>query len=229
MTVLVYAFDRAGEPAPDTRGLDDKPLRVVTEGELAAVVTDHDQPRLASSALSLWGYEQVMERLMAARTILPARFGTVLFDDDEVLALLHEHHVELTSGLERVHGAVELGTRARWRSAASLPAGPTTAGGPGTAYLAGRVAVHRRAQDLARRLDPLADLAREARRRVVADDEFPVRDVYLVDRDRLAGFAHAVRELDERDPEIEMVCTGPWPPYSFARALDLAAASGGST
>ena len=214
---------------PGTRGLDDKPLRVLTEGDLAAVVSDHDQPRLASSALSLWGYEQVVERLMADRTVLPARFGTVLSADDEVRTLLHEHREELTSGLARVRGAVELATRARWRSAASPPAVPATEGGPGTAYLAGRVALHRRAQDLARRLDPLAGFARDARRRVVADDEFPVRDAYLVDRDQLAGFAHAIRELDEGDPEIEMVCTGPWPPYSFARALDLAAAPGGST
>ena len=68
-------------PPPSERGPDDKPLRVVAVGELAAVVSDHDQSRLSSSALSLWGYEQVMERLMASRTVLPARFGTVLADD----------------------------------------------------------------------------------------------------------------------------------------------------
>ncbi len=226
MTVLVYAFARAAEPTPGEPGLDGKPLRTVAAGELAAVVSDHDQPRLTSSALSLWGYEQVMERLMASRSILPARFGTVLADDEEVVALLREHYDELMSGLQRVQGAVELGTRARWRDAAA-PAHATGEGGPGTAYLAGRVATHRRAHDLARRLDPLAGFARDVRRHVAADEDFPVHDAYLVDRHQLAGFAHALRELDERDPEIEMVCTGPWPPYSFARAIDLTAGAGG--
>jgi hypothetical protein len=233
MSVLVYAFATAAEAAPKERGLDGKPLRLVSDDVLAAVVSDHDQPRLASNALSLWGYEQVMEQLLASRTILPARFGTVLADDEEVVTLLHDHRDELTAGLERVRGAVELGTRARWRESdapahqpdADAPAAPSDAG-PGTAYMAGRVALHRRAQDLARRLDPLAGFARDVRRHIAAEEEFPVREAYLVDRDRLASFAQALRDLDERDPEIEMVCTGPWPPYSFARAIDLTAGSG---
>jgi hypothetical protein len=28
-------------------------------------------------------------------------------------------------------------------------------------------------------------------------------------------FADRVRDLDEHDADIELVCTGPWPPYSF--------------
>ena len=60
----------------------------------------------------------------------------------------------------------------------------------------------------------------------VADEEFPVLDAYLVDRDQLASFAQALRDLDEREPEIEMVCICPWPPYSFARAVDLNAGAG---
>ncbi len=64
-------------------------------------------------------------------------------------------------------------------------------------------------------------------RRLDADGEFPVREAYLVDRDRLESFARAIRALDEREPEIEMVCTGPWPPYSFARAIDLTSGQSG--
>ncbi len=78
------------------------------------------------------------------------------------------------------------------------------------------MAVHRRARDLARRLDPLGALARDVRRRIEADQDFPVREAYLIDREHVSSFADAVRSIDEGDPEIEMVCTGPWPPYSFA-------------
>jgi hypothetical protein len=227
MSVLVYAFTDASEPTIDGRGLDGCPLRLLVEDDLAAVVADHGESRLERSAATLLGYERVMERLTASRAVLPARFGTVLAGDADVLALVGERREELTAALEGVRGAVELGTRARWREGGT-PKSPGPGGGPGTAYLTGRMALHRRAHDLARRLDPLAGLARDVRRRVDADEDFPVREAYLVDRDRVSSFARAVRDLDEREPDIEMVCTGPWPPYSFARAVDLTSASGGS-
>ena len=79
-----------------------------------------------------------------------------------------------------------------------------------------RVALDRRARALADRLDPLAALAREMRRRIAPQDELPVRSAYLVDRARVSDFTECVRRLDEGHGDIELVCTGPWPPYSFA-------------
>lgn len=225
MSCLVYAFTDTASPRVDVEG---GPLRTVADGAVAAIVRGHAEPRLEYSAPALLDYERVMERLMASRAILPARFGTVLADDEEVRTLLRERQAELTRALERVRGAIELGTRVRWRDGAARSA-PVGGEGPGTQYLAGRAALHQRARDLARRLDPLADLARDVRRRLDADENFPVRDAYLVERDRMAGFARAVQSIDEGDPEIEMVCTGPWPPYSFAHLIDNAARPGSSS
>jgi hypothetical protein len=153
-----------------------------------------------------------VERLMAERTILPMRFGTVLVDEDEVRAMMSERSEELNAGLERVRGAVELSLRAGWRE----PPEPVTASGPGTAYMLDRVALVRRARALSDCLDPLGALAREMRRRIAPQGDLPVRSAYLVDRPRVADFTDCVRRLDERHADIELVCTGPWPPYSFA-------------
>jgi hypothetical protein len=62
----------------------------------------------------------------------------------------------------------------------------------GTEYLMRRVAVERVHESL-------AGLARES-----------VRGAYLVDKHAVARFAARVRELDPG-----LVCTGPWPPWSF--------------
>jgi hypothetical protein len=79
-----------------------------------------------------------------------------------------------------------------------------------------RVALHGGARELAARLDSLAALARDVRRRVLARGNLPVVGAYLVERRLIAQFIERVRDLDERHADIELVCTGPWPPYSFA-------------
>jgi hypothetical protein len=43
-----------------------------------------------------------------------------------------------------------------------------------------------------------------------------VHDAYLVDQERISEFVALVEQLDARLDDVELVCTGPWPPYSFA-------------
>jgi hypothetical protein len=59
----------------------------------------------------------------------------------------------------------------------------------------------------------LAALARDA---VVRDGPDLLRAAYLVDRDAVDGFVALVRRLQEAHPDLALLCTGPWPPYSFA-------------
>lgn len=39
---------------------------------------------------------------------------------------------------------------------------------------------------------------------------------YLVEREKLSSFEGAIREYEARRPGLKLLCTGPWPPYSFA-------------
>jgi Gas vesicle synthesis protein GvpL/GvpF len=216
MSLVVYAIIESPQPpAIDERGLDGRPLRTVAEDELAAVVSEQSGSRVARSAANLWDYEQVMERLMAERTILPMRFGTVLDDDEAVRAMIRERSDQLRDGLDRVRGAVELGVRAGWRES-PRPETENGGAGNGTAYMLERLALHRQACDVVDRLDPLAGLARDIRLRLLGQEDLPVLEAYLVGREHVQEFTECVREIDERHPEIELVCTGPWPPYSFA-------------
>jgi hypothetical protein len=64
---------------------------------------------------------------------------------------------------------------------------------------------------------PLADLARDHVRldRSIADGS-PVRLAYLVDEDAVEPFQQLVRDLESELGQVQLACTGPWPPYSFA-------------
>jgi hypothetical protein len=163
------------------------PVRLVRAGGLGALCAPASDGPADTDAL--WRREELVEGLMADRALLPVRFGTRVSDEDEVAAVLTERRDEFAAALEHVRGAVELAVRVQ------------PSGAPGE--LDAEHAVH----------GPLRALARDTAIRP-GDDLF--RAAYLVDRGTVGIFVRAVRRLQERNPGLAVLCTGPWPPYSFA-------------
>jgi hypothetical protein len=152
---------------------------------------------------ALWAHERVVEDLMAERTVLPARFGNTLEDEDALRRLLRERQAELVEKLARVRGRVELGVRAvQLTPAAVAPASS------GREYLLAKLAHGR--------LDaPLAELAVAARHQPAHAADEVLRGAYLVERPAVTGFRAALEDLQSARPDLALLCTGPWPPYSF--------------
>ena len=214
MSLLLYGVVGADGAAVVGTGVDDRPLRGVRGGRLMAIVTDHDGPGPDADATTLDVYERTVQALMDARAILPAPFGRVLVDDNAVRAMLHRRRRDLQVRLDRVRGAVELGLSARWLIAADAARDPRSESS--VAYLRDRLEMRQSARSLATELDPLTALARSIRRAISTRRDLPVLDAYLVDRGRVTEFVALVAELADRLDGVELVCTGPWPPYSFA-------------
>jgi hypothetical protein len=63
--------------------------------------------------------------------------------------------------------------------------------------------------------EPLEQSARAARLRTSRAPNELVRAAYLVDRDSVERFVSLVGRLQEDSPELRILCTGPWPVYSF--------------
>lgn len=218
--VYAYAIAESLREPPGGTGLDGTPLRVVAADGLAAVVSDRDDAQLTVSEDSLWAHERIVERLMEEQAVLPMRFGSVLAGDDAVEAMLSERQAELSEGLRRVRGAVELGVRIAWEEDAVQRPDPDGAAGPGTAYLMALSRGRRRAAELAERVDrSVAGLARARVQRRLASPSLPVSAAYLVDRANVEGFRARIAELGSELSGVDLVCTGPWPPYSFAEGL----------
>jgi hypothetical protein len=181
---------------------------------LEAIVTDHDGPGPDPATAVLDDYERTVQQLMERCAILPAPFGRVLADDAAVRAMLRRRRKDLLARLDRVRGAVELGLRARWRPTADvvLDARPES----GESYLRDRLEMRQSARRVATELDPLTALARGTRRALVPRPDVPVLDAYLVDRGRVGEFVALVEQLGNGLDAVDLVCTGPCPPYSFA-------------
>lgn len=214
MSLLLYGIVEAGDgPSVWGTGVDEQPLRGVAEGSLLAVVSDHHGHAPDSTTNVLLAYERAVRRLMERGAVLPVQFGSVLGDDAAVQELLRRRQEDLLARLDQVRGAVEIGLRASWRDRArASDVRPQS----GTAYLRDRLELRQNARRVASELDPLAAVARSSRRALAPRADLPVLDSYLVDRARVSEFVALVAELDHGLDDVELVCTGPWPPYSFA-------------
>jgi Gas vesicle synthesis protein GvpL/GvpF len=213
MTLLLYAIaDRDHAVPTGTTGLAGEPLRVISAGELRAIAGECLSAPEATPEVLL-GFEQVMESLMGERTVLPARFGTVLPDEAAAVDLLTERHRQFADALRRVGGAVEMGVRAGWADAEpKLPADESR----GADYLLGRLEHRQRAQRVAAELDAaLAGLARERACRILPRPDGQVTAAYLVTRPRVDAFRAACDRLTQTVTDASVICTGPWPPYNF--------------
>jgi hypothetical protein len=193
---LLAITDDATPPAP--------PVRAVAAGGLTVLCAPAETREVTAEAL--WRREELLERLMAGRDLLPVRYGTLVADERAAEQALAERRDELAAGLDRVRGAVELALRVRSR------AEPDGAAGSGRDYLRERT---RRAEQARALHEPLAAIARDGTV-LRARDEL-LRAAYLVDRADVERFVAAVRRLQDDRPDLALLCTGPWPPYSFAR------------
>jgi hypothetical protein len=218
----VYAITDSPYPPPRP-GPGGAELRAIGEGGLFAVCGEQagDEPEISEE--TLWAHEEVVERLMEEATVLPLRLGSTVDDEEALLALLRERREEFTAALERVRGAVEVGVRALLAApqpevaAATAPGGSAAdPAGPGTSYILGRMDRERATAAAAARVhEPLARLARESADPASSPRGSTLTASYLVDLEALDAFRARVEELSDELDGGTIVCTGPWPPYSF--------------
>jgi hypothetical protein len=208
--IHVYGVVDGLAELPPVAGLEEAPLeRRRVEGLELVLSRSQTPPSAEISRDSLLRHAQVVEELMTrSAAVLPAQLGRAFRDEDELTAAVREQAPQLERGLERVRGCVEFGLRA-------IPAetGSEVEAGSGTGYMRARLEEVRRGDRLVERLhEPLARLARDVTVRQHAGE---LSAAYLVAREDVAAFQSAIAGL-ERSPQLTVVCTGPWPPYSFA-------------
>lgn len=248
----VYCVLAGDANVGDIRGVDGRhAVRAVRHGDLTALASDVPLTEFGTEPLKRnlndlqWvertarAHQRVLDRALAAGTIVPLRLCTVCNDDAGVRAMLEREHDPLAAALERLAGRQEWGVKliadpsalrdaARQRTEHATPGAP----GSGHAYVA-RVRHERVTRDEVRRiareaaqavhraLGERAVAARVLRKppRELSGDagELVLNGAYLVERECAAEFRALASDLGERhrDRGLRLEITGPWPPYSF--------------
>ncbi len=246
--MYLYAItDKPESPLPSETGLEGAGLLSLCCRGIAAVVSPVAAAETPVTEDNVLRHEAVVEALMTDRTVLPARFGAVAVDETTLKDALQANHAEFAADLGRVRDHVELGLRVLWDGDAwpargDQPAnsqGPGGAGccacGPsnraahtasGRAYLLDRLEQERRAQAERQRAHARASQLHTQLSCLATDSTLwlPVTGrglltaAYLVRREQIDPFQREVQRLGSAYPTLHLVCTGPWPPYSFVWA-----------
>jgi hypothetical protein len=252
MSTYVYGIAASSHPAlPEGMGgVGDpaRPVRILTEGELSALVSDAPEG-LRPKRRDLLAHQNVLSEAGAAGCVLPMRFGSVAPDDDSVTGVLAERADHYRERLRALEGCVEYNIKANHVEEAvlhhvmaenaeirALAEANRKAGGGSyeeKLRLGEAVAAAVKAKEsedclaLQRALEPVADAVS-----VGPESTGWLANVsFLVARDSAENFLAAVERARQEMPHLEVRVNGPLPPYSFVDPgpAEPAGASAGGT
>ncbi len=184
-------------------------------------------------------HEGVLDDLCARTVVVPMRMCTVYRSEENLRSMLQSEEVNLRSALEFLDGKLEWGVKVIAHADAhglapdaASAADDARSASSGADYLARRRA--RRDQeaeiedaqaDVAAQIhETLGSLAHDGLLNPTQSTDLPAEDgrvimngVYLVEREVTEIFHQEVQGLARRFAEhgLELVQTGPWPPYNF--------------
>ena len=214
-TLVVYAVCPPAQRVA-CAGMAGEPLRTVRAGRLAAVAGELPRPPRASIA-ALRRYDAVLRTLAAdAPALLPARFGTCMASDDELVAVLRARELALRTALREVRGCVQMTLRCV--AVHDPPVSPPIVDrGSGLAYLRSLAAEAIRPRDVPA-LEPVLAAVAGWVRAVRVGRNGAVASVYhLVPRKVVQPYAEAARAAADT-AGVRMLIAGPFPAYAFGEA-----------
>jgi hypothetical protein len=236
VSTYVYGITAASHPSlPEGMGgVGDPPLpvRILKEGDLAAVVSDAPEG-LRPKRKDLLAHQNVLSEAGADGCILPMRFGSVAPDDGTVTGVLAERAEHYLERLRALDGKVEYNVKATHDEEAVLhrvmsenpeiramaEANRQAGGGSYEQKLQlGEMVVAavqaREAEDASavqQALEPAADAIS-----VGPESTGWLANVsFLVERDKAAEFLNEVEQVRKAQPHLDLRVNGPLPPYSF--------------
>ncbi|MFE0551053.1 GvpL/GvpF family gas vesicle protein [Streptomyces pilosus] len=236
MSTYVYGITAVTHPSlPEGMGgVGDpsRPVRILRQGELAAVVSDAPDG-LRPKRRELLAHQNVLSEIGAAGCVLPMRFGSVAPDDDSVTGVLAERADHYLERLRALDGRVEYNIKANHVEDAVLH--HVMAGNPeiralaeanrqsgGGSYedkirlgeMVAAAVKDKESEDgpaLERALEGVADAVS-----VGPESTGWLANVsYLVKRESAEDFLAAVERVRADMPHLEVRLNGPLPPYSF--------------
>jgi len=220
-------------------GLDGAPVELVAHEGLGALVSAAPSGRPLGTREDLFAHEKVVDTVAADVTVLPMRFGSVIEAPAVVDELLAPHLAELNAALADLDGHVQYSVKGRYEREVVLRdivvAHPEIAelrervhGVPEEASYQDRMrlgelvvgAIEERARREGSQLhEALSAQAAASVARQSTDPEQVLDSAFLVPRDRLHEFEHAVDQLgDELAGTVRFRLIGPVAPYDFVAA-----------
>lgn len=233
-----------------TTGVGDPPgeVRVIREGDLAALVSDVDPSQPLGHPEDLLAHEELLDSIAGEVPVLPLRFGAVVTGDDAVVQeLLAPFHDDFAGALRELEGHAEYVIKGRYvedailrevleedERAAGLADQIRDADPDATRELRMEVGeivnnavAAKREQDTRTLGDAVAGHVKASLVRDPSHELDAVYGAFLVQQDALDGLEEAVRRLaDDWSGRIDLRLIGPLAAFDFVAAPAPGSATG---
>ena len=219
------------------RGLGGREVHPLSCQNISALVSDMAAAHLVGNVSNALEHQAVVQAaVQLSPAVMPCRFGTLLADEAQVLALLQQHYAACEAELTRLRDKLEVGVQAIFSGStgATEPAPGAASLTEGTAYLLAK----RRQSEASRIWRDQAESVAQALNAATAPLWVEVQAqqrrlehglllslCYLVQRHQVSAFRRTYEQFRSRSPQHQLLYTGPWPPYSFT-AIDLSPGGG---
>ncbi len=213
-------------------------VATVHHRDLGACVSNYpaDVPIKADREHCL-AHERVLEAIMKRFTILPFEFGTVAPTEQDVVKLLSRHRNRIKLTLRRLHGRVEVGVKAFWKSF-EMAAQEVVKEHAAIAHYRREIAAkslegtyqdririgemvaaaldEKRKRDAAELMKALKRSAVNAAPGATIGDTMVLNAAFLIRKVDFPRFEQTLKTLGKRlDGRLDFKYSGPLPPYSF--------------
>ncbi len=236
MSTYVYGIAARSHPSLPAEmggvGTPARPVRILEEGELAAVVSDAPED-LRPKRKDLLAHQNVLNEAGGGGVVLPMRFGSVAPDDETVTGVLAERAEHYLERLQALDGKVEYNVKASHDQEAvlhrvmsdnpelrALAESNRSAGGGSyedklrLGEMVAAAVQNREAEDAALLRQALEGTA--AAESVGPESTGWLANVsFLVDRAKAEEFLAVVERIRKEFAHLDVRVNGPLPPYSF--------------
>jgi len=198
-------------------------LRLIKAEGLAAIVKACETEVSREPAIVLAFGQQVMH-IHQQTTLIPMRYGSILIDEDTVMAHLLDHQASYKSRLAELYDCEEIGIRITLDSTIEEPVNQSQHTS-GQNYLIARKRAYAIPEQAEQQVTILnSSLAGLYRQHCAAISLFNGQRTYLlsylVSRQNLPAFIDCFNNLAVSIKGLGSI-SGPWPPYNFASSLVL--------
>ncbi len=225
MGVYAYCVVPDGHaPAGQLHGLQGAPVEMLAVGGIAVWISHTDRPEPEVAAVTQ--HNAVVEAAVTEEvTPVPLRFGQWLEDESALRAGLADKVAAYQQALRQFAGCLEFGLRLIDPNEAQGARDVHTAGATsGYEYMQAlrensRLAGERRAHAervLERIRERMQDIVQAEREEAARTPHAIVTISHLVSRPDFDEYRERARALRAAFPELRLLLSGPWPPYSFA-------------
>jgi len=235
MQLYLYGIIDSSEPITESLyGLEGASICNVPFRDIGAIVSEISRPIEEATEGAVLEHEAVAEGMMAVRTVLPVRFGTIIDGRDNLLSMMQDYYGQFKENLDRLRDKFEFGVKVIWpgnkvkgnivtafkKSGQKMPG----AGGSAAArFMKEKFREHRIDEEFkarAGRFVKIVDIffgrfAAEEKVEKLKTENLLVDAVYLVEKDKIHDFREAFEHIRSAHPNLKYLFSGPWPAYNF--------------